>query len=221
MMQTVSSVTVQPCWGKEVTPYWRCSFLSLPVVLSFMARGCSALFLGIYESAFCSMTHISTRGAVALCHGQRGLECRYEGSQRVCFKGFLNVWSLCSVGTLLFTICPSLWNFLGFYCPLLKAPVTMVTPTPCKIHDGSEYNLKWEHTFQQSWLQQPLKDELCKWCCVLNKIVTSRQKGGNTQLQIFSYLGKFQSLFHLGSKCLLTKYCKIVAFMFSFAIGSK
>lgn len=48
----------------------------------------------------------------------------------------------------IFNICPSLRNFLGFHCPLLKAPVTMVTSPPCKIHDGSEYNLKWEHTFQ-------------------------------------------------------------------------
>lgn len=92
--------------------------------------------------------------AEVFSQGHRGLEeCRYEEVKECVSKAFLNVWSLCPAGFFfffgaIFNICPSLRNFLGFHCPLLKAPVTMVTSPPCKIHDGSEYNLKWEHTFQ-------------------------------------------------------------------------
>lgn len=107
--------------------------LLLPVVLSIMAGGCFTLFFfHIYESAIFSLSsHMPSGARCGVFTGsQEGWRSVGMKSQGVCFKGFLNVWSLCPEGFFLFSICPSQWNFLGLYCPLLKAPVTMVTATP-------------------------------------------------------------------------------------------
>lgn len=71
-----------------------------------------------------------------------------EGSQGKGSEGSVKVKSGCPAGFPIFNICLSLRNFLGFYHPLLKAAVTMVTATPSRWQDGSEYNLKQECTFQ-------------------------------------------------------------------------
>lgn len=93
--------------------------------------------------------------AEVFSQGHGGLQkCRYEEVKECVSKAFFKCLVPLPCGPLfiylfaIFNICPSLRNFLGFHCPLLKAPVTMVTSPPCKIHDGSEYNLKWEQAFQ-------------------------------------------------------------------------
>lgn len=58
------------------------------------------------------------------------------------------------------------------------------------MYDGTEYNVKWEHTSPQ----QRLKDELCNRCWVLDEIVTGRQKVGSYSYMDLSVEGEVLSL---------------------------
>lgn len=93
----------------------------------------------------------------------------------------------------------SLLSILVSSCPPLMGLVAMVTPTLCKMHDGRGYNYKFLRTFQLSWLQQPLRINYVTsgGFFFLTKIVTSKQKGANTQLQMCD------TLFEVGRRVFL------------------